>query len=185
MPIYTRTGDKGKTSLANGQRVSKTDCLVEVFGDLDEFNSLLGVCLNYAKTPQVKVIFPFLQDRVFNLGSHIAGAKKGTFREITKMDVFKLEKEIDRVESKLPKLRNFIIPGGSLSGAFIHLARTVCRRVERHLVKGVFPSKKYDPVVYAFINRTSDLLFVLARLENKNAQITEKYWNLAKINKNP
>lgn len=178
MSIYTRTGDKGKTSLANGKRVYKTDCLVEIFGNLDELNSLLGLCLNLVKSNESKLIIPKLQSYIFSLGSQIAQARPGTFEEITNEEIKKLELYIDRVEKKLPKLRNFILPGGCASAAYLHLARSVCRRAERSVVATIKPKHRDQENFIPFINRVSDLLFVLARLENKISKNKEIYWNI-------
>lgn len=180
MRIYTRTGDKGQTSLANGKRVSKTNCLVEIFGNLDELNSLLGICLNLVKSKEAKIIIPKFQNYIFSLGSQIALARPGTFEEITGENVKELEIYIDRVEKKLPRLKNFVLPGGTPSAAFLHLARAVCRRAERTVVTTIKPKLNNQKNLIPFINRVSDLLFVLARLENKLAKGKEIYWNRAK-----
>lgn len=177
MSIYTRGGDKGKTALANGKRVAKINCLIEIFGNLDELNSLLGICLNLTKSKEAKLIIPKLQNSIFSLGSQIAKARPGTFQEVTGYAVKELEIYIDRVEKNLRKINKFILPGGSLSAAFLHLARAVCRRAERTLVETIKTPKKDEKYLIPFLNRMSDLLFVLARLENKTKKTKEIYWN--------
>lgn len=177
MRIYTRTGDKGQTSLANGQRVPKTDCLIEIFGNLDELNSLFGICLNQVKSSEAKVIIPKLQSYIFSLGSQIAKARPNTFQKITAKEVKELEVYIDRVENKLSNINKFILPGGSTSAAFLHLARSVCRRAERTVVATIKAKDPDQNNLIPFINRVSDLLFVLARLENKLSKNKEIYWN--------
>lgn len=177
MTIYTRGGDKGKTSLANGKRVAKSNCLVAIFGDLDELNSLLGVCLNLVKTKHSKGVIARLQNYIFSLGSQVARARPGSFQEITAKEVRELELEIDSVEAQLGKINKFILPGGAPSAAFLHLARSVCRRAERSLIESVKNPKKNGQYLIPFVNRMSDLLFVLARFENKNLFSKEIYWN--------
>ena len=176
MPIYTRTGDKGQTSLANGQRVKKTDCLVEIFGNLDELNCLLGIAQNFVKTRQAKSTLPHIQNLLFNVGAQIAQAPKRSFRAVIQKDVDDLERGINKIETRLTPLKNFILPGGLKSASFLHLSRAVCRRVERSLIKDLNPKQIVNPNLLPFINRLSDYLFVLARLENKKISAKEVLW---------
>lgn len=141
MKIYTKTGDKGKTSLASGKRVFKNDPRIEAYGNLDELNSLIGIVRALKISKKTDGILEKIQRDIFS----------------PEKDTVFLEKSIDEISASLPPLRNFILPTGSLAGSFLHLARAVCRRAERKLI----PSP--------YLNRLSDLLFVLARFENKRA----------------
>lgn len=180
MSIYTRTGDLGKTSLGGGIRISKSNCLIGIFGDLDEFNSLLGLVLNYAKTKEAKLILPKVQGFLLNLGAEISRSSRGTFSKISQRDVKDLEDAIDGIEKKLPQLKNFILPGGSPSGAWLHLARALCRRLERGLVQGKTSRRPIESHSLAFINRLSDFLYVLARWENLKSKSRETVWPVQK-----
>lgn len=180
MKIYTKTGDKGETSLFGGQRVSKDDLRLEAYGTVDELNSIIGVVLAETANKEIIEILTQVQNDLFTLGSDLATPlekvnKNFVIPRINKDKIEKLETFIDSIEYKLPELRNFILPGGSKAASFLHLARTVCRRGER---KAVTLAKNVDigsnPVVY--LNRLSDLLFVLSRFENLSSNHPDIEW---------
>lgn len=178
MKIYTRTGDKGDTSLFGGRRVPKDDLRIEAFGTVDELNSVIGVCRALGPRREAGQILEQIQRDLFTLGAELASpgkAGKIRFERIGAPDITRLERHIDALETKLDSLRNFILPGGSEPAAMIHFARTVCRRAERRVVELSHGERlgKF-PVVY--LNRLSDLLFTLARWENARARIPETKW---------
>ena len=175
MKIYTKTGDKGETSLLGGTRVSKAHQKLEAYGTVDDLNSNIGMIAALNKEHA-----PFLMDiqhRLFNIGSLLATEKEVNFElpSISEEDIVLLEKEIDKLNENLPVLKNFILPGGSDSSAQSHIARCVCRRAERRVV--ALDQKAYS-VLVQYLNRLSDYLFVLSRdllrLENKQEVIWEK-----------
>jgi cob(I)alamin adenosyltransferase len=157
--IYTRTGDDGATGLADGSRTGKGALRIEVIGLLDELNALLGLMATYPDTEPEHRLVRGLQNSLFELGSELA--RPGSAR-ITAGAVALLEQEIDRIDAELPALRNFILPGGSRAGALCHLARTVCRRAERGLFR-LAGEEEVNSSSLRYLNRLSDLLFVLAR----------------------
>ena len=165
MRIYTKTGDKGETSLFGGQRVPKDTLRIEAYGTVDELNSMIGIVLADMPPPEV-------------LGADLATPRSVAARRVRRIgqrDVRTLEKHIDRIETQLTTLRTFILPGGSPAGAQLHLARTICRRAERIVVR-VSRSEDIGEKITTFLNRLSDLLFVLARLTNRAAGIPEIRW---------
>lgn len=173
MSIYTRTGDKGMTSLFGGKRVFKCEELVDVYGSLDELNSWIGLIASEMKSADVRKFLEHTQSDLFTIGSTLAGWK-GDLTTLPQR-VNEMETRIDVMETGLPSLRNFILPGGSTLGSFIHIARGICRRVERDAV-ALSKKQKVDPRILIYLNRFSDLLFVLARSINKNDQIEEVAW---------
>ena len=179
MKIYTRTGDQGQTLLRRGRKVGKSDCLVKSLGDLDELNSLLGLSLAFSRNRITRKVLSLLQNRIFNVGAELSGwepAGSSNFRKIEQSDVEQLETYIDQIEKDLKPLKNFILPGGSKSAAFLHVARSVSRRTERTLVELSLRKKMRNPFLLPFLNRISDLLFVLTRVENKKSEKSEKLW---------
>jgi len=180
MKIYTRTGDSGETSLLGGTRVSKADPRVCAYGDVDELNACLGViCSQPDIKPEVVELLTRVQRDLFAIGARLAdpGGRRGNRSDktlLTEADIQRLEEWIDRYEVELPALRRFILPGGSPGGALFHLARTVCRRAERSVVSLGF--EHVDTHVITYLNRLSDLLFVLARLVNHRAGRPEPEW---------
>ena len=159
MPIYTRIGDKGDTITLSGKKVSKDDPRVEAYGLVDELNASIGVAMAFSDDNEIKEVLSIAQKDLFIIGAELAiekGAKK-----LTPSKTEKLEKSIDKIEPKLPYLANFVIPGGSKTAALLHHARTISRRAERRIVSA---SKivKINPEILKYINRLSDLLFVLA-----------------------
>jgi cob(I)alamin adenosyltransferase len=177
--IYTRTGDRGETGLFDGTRVPKSDARVDAYGEVDELNALVGVVRAGGPDADIDEALGRLQRDLFALGARLADpaeriADRVSKASLTTEDVTQLETWIDRFEADLPPLRRFILPGGSAPGAMLHLARTVCRRAERRIV-GLGPAA-VDPVLVAYVNRLSDLLFVMARLVNKRAGVPESEW---------
>lgn len=178
--IYTRTGDKGETGLVGGTRVSKDSTRVEAYGSVDEINSALGVARSALSDNEISSVLEELQKDLFVAGADLAGDKGGKggkeVPRITRERVFELERIIDRFESELPPLHVFILPGGSRAGASLHFVRTVTRRAERRIVT---LSRKEDinEQLIPYINRLSDLLFVLARVVNHREKQTEVEWH--------
>jgi cob(I)alamin adenosyltransferase len=179
MKIYTKTGDQGNTSLYDGSKVSKDHLLLECIGELDELNSELGcvlACLDESFGTIVSLV-QRTQSSLFDLGALIAHPnhpekKKLTFDETGAL-THELEMAIDEMTAPLPKLTNFILPGGNQTMAFIHKARTVCRRVERRMVALKSNDMVLDPACYVYINRLSDFLFTLARYAGHLLQVPE------------
>jgi cob(I)alamin adenosyltransferase len=175
MKIYTKTGDKGTTSLIYGQRVAKNDGRVEAYGSCDETNSMIGLALSYLKDTQFEEkssvinIFNKIQKTLFHVGAELATPTgKEVKWKLRDEDIAELEKQIDEWDSVLPSLTNFILPGGHPSGAALHVARTVVRRAER---TAVTLGDDVNPLVLSYLNRLSDFLFVAARFVN--AQLGE------------
>jgi len=180
MKIYTRTGDAGGTALFGGARVLKNDPRVAAYGDIDELNACLGVVRAQADVPaDIASLLEGVQKDLFAIGARLAdpserNVKRGEKVVVSDADIQRLEDAIDRFESGLPALRRFILPGGSPVGAQLHVARTVCRRAERAVVAlGV---DQIDARLLAYVNRLSDLLFVLARAVNHGAAQPEVEW---------
>lgn len=169
MKIYTKTGDKGKTSLCDGEKVSKSSLRVAAYGDIDELSSAIGFAITMNRSRNLKKMLEEVQCDLFVIASHVASCKKEShdvLPQFTLDKVTKLEKFIDDLTEKLPKLTRFIIPGGTKGAAAIHMARTTCRRAERTCVKLSEEQYLYEPVL-PYLNRLSDLLFVMARAANK------------------
>jgi cob(I)alamin adenosyltransferase len=178
MKIYTKTGDTGETGLFRGPRVSKCDSRVEAYGNVDECNSVLGLALCFIAHPQIRTVVEQIQQDLFEVGADLATPpqdENDASWRIDKNMTIDLENTIDRFEQDLPPLQNFILPGGSIAGAFLHNARTVCRRAERSVTK-LANEQKINPEVLRYLNRLSDLLFVLARAENHRAGSPETIW---------
>lgn len=177
--IYTKTGDLGDTGLFDGTRVSKADPRVDAYGEIDELNAWLGMVRANGVDPQVGERLEQLQKDLFAVGATLADprhriAERVTKALITDHDIARLEGWIDEFEKELTPLRRFILAGGSTAGAGLHVARTVCRRAERRMVS--LGETAVDPVVLIFVNRLSDLLFVMARLVNARAGLPETEW---------
>ena len=165
--IYTKTGDKGKTSLIGGTKVYKSDLRIEAYGTVDELNSFIGLCLDHLKTHNLNNILPEVQDRLFTIGSALAcDPEKETKLKIPDLheaDIVLLEKEIDRMNEELPVMKSFILPAGHVTVSSLHIARTVCRRAERCCVKMQKKEMEVSSLIIKYLNRLSDYLFVLAR----------------------
>ncbi|MGK9368065.1 cob(I)yrinic acid a,c-diamide adenosyltransferase [Melioribacter sp. Ez-97] len=177
MKIYTKTGDKGTTSLLGGERVFKDDPRLNAYGTVDELNSLLGLAITEIENTELIEVLRGIQDELFELGADLAAPANSNVKidRINIANAERLERLIDKFEERLPALKNFILPGGGKAGALLHYARTVCRRAEREtaaLMKGV----EMDSAVLVYLNRLSDLLFVLARYSNQIDGAPEIIW---------
>lgn len=180
MPIYTKTGDKGKTSLFSGKRVWKDDMRINAYGTLDELNSAIGIILSFntKKTKENKYITRILlsiQKAIFPICSYLADLPDTLSDIDLNKKIQKLEKEIDYMTKKMPELSNFILPGGGVVGAHLHLARTVSRRAERKIIK-LHKKEPVDIRVIQYVNRLSDLFFTLARYANHIEKKKETTW---------
>jgi cob(I)alamin adenosyltransferase len=178
--IYTRQGDDGMTSLGSKQRVPKESLRVSAYGTVDELNSQIGVAVAFGLAPRLAETLPVIQNELFHLGSDLAFTEedKQTYKipEIAPRHVAALEKLIDELNEVVGPLENFILPGGSLGAAQLHVARTVCRRAERETV-ALTRSEAVGAQVIPYLNRLSDLLFVMARYENNQRDIPEPLWD--------
>jgi cob(I)alamin adenosyltransferase len=178
MKIYTRTGDAGETSLFDGTRVAKDDARVEAYGDIDELNAWLGLARSALGERDLDEELARIQRDLFAVGAELADpaariAARVTKAFITEADVARLEHTIDHLELELDPLRRFILAGGSPPGASLHVARAVCRRAERRIVSLQPPA---SAMVLRYVNRLSDLLFVVARVVNKRGGVPEIEW---------
>jgi cob(I)alamin adenosyltransferase len=176
MAIYTKKGDRGETALydplaASTKRISKDSARINAIGAVDELNSSLGIAISGSSDKTLKALIKEVQNNLFNIGAILAGAKVTFTSPKTK----KLEKIIERLEAKLPVLKTFIIPGGSETAARLFFARALVRRAERALV-ALNKAEEIKPEVLIYINRLSDLLFMLAREQNFKAKILEQTW---------
>lgn len=182
MKIYTKTGDHGETGLFDGTRVAKNAARVEAYGEVDELNAVLGMALAFIRDDEeIRTCLLTIQRDLFVLGAHLADpsmrveAKRGSKASLTAEQVTQLEQWIDHFETLLPPLRQFILPGGSKGGATLQLARTVCRRAERRVVS-LSAEVEVDALILTYLNRLSDFLFVVARLESQRRNYTEIPW---------
>jgi len=177
--IYTKAGDTGETSLLGGTRVSKDHRRVAAYGEVDETNAALGAVRSAARRSLGRLVHS-LQKDLFAIGAHLADpshqvAARRDKAALLPAHVRRLERRIDRCEALLPPLRSFVLPGGTQTAALLHQARSVCRRAERAVVS-LAREAPVDPLVVPYLNRLSDLLFVLARLENHRAGVVEERW---------
>ena len=179
MKIYTKTGDRGDTGLFGGARVSKASLRVETYGEVDELNSVLGLVLTEPFDAEVTTLLARVQSRLFDIGAELATAPDSKVELgialLGEDEVRELEQAIDRCEAQLPPLKSFVMPGGSRAAAYLHLARTVCRRAERRLV-ALGEHERVRPEALRFLNRLSDALFVFARFANHRAGISDVPW---------
>lgn len=178
--IYTRTGDDGTTALGSRERTTKDSNRVAAYGDVDELNSILGIALAHGLSPKSTEVLLVIQNELFNLGSELAFPDdpngSHSVPKIEERHVEKLELVIDETQKEVGPLRNFILPGGSVAAAQLHQARTVCRRAERSVVK-LIGEEAIGDFVLSYLNRLSDVLFVLARYENKEQGIKDQLWD--------
>lgn len=183
MKIYTKTGDKGTTSLVGGSRVPKNHVRLEAYGTLDELNAHLGVLLTYITEDSDKKDVVWVQGMLLVIGALLATeADSPLISSLTKMkqeDVTRLERAIDIIQAELPRLKSFILPNGSRGGAVCHVCRTVCRRAERRVLDMVSNKIHVDELAISFLNRLSDYLFVLSRKMNRSAGYMDFFWNNA------
>ena len=173
--IYTRTGDKGDTSLFGGTRVSKNDPRIEAYGTIDELNSLLGLCRSAKLPAPIETQLDRVQSDLFDIGAYLAAPGSDRFPSVSPDRVADLERAIDEMEDTLQPLKTFIVPGGSEPAARLHVARTVCRRAERRVIALEDDSEEMLMTI-AYLNRLSDFLFVAARRTNHAAGIADTPW---------
>jgi cob(I)alamin adenosyltransferase len=174
--IYTRTGDAGTTGLGDGSRVSKNSLRIEAIGSVDELNSAIGVLLAETLAETVRRCLLDVQHDLFDLGGELSIPG---YTSIGDSHVARLEGVLDRFNADLPALKEFILPGGSRAAALCHVARTVCRRAERRVV-ALVAAEPLSPALQRYLNRLSDLLFVLCRVLNRDAGVTDVYWQKGK-----
>lgn len=176
MKIYTRTGDKGQTSLFGGKRVSKASSRVDAYGTVDELNSLIGVVIAHLAIKHTKISKELtrIQNDLFDVGASLANPNAKP-QESLRRRVEEFEHLIDDLTKKMPEIRNFILPGGGKVGSLLHTARTICRRAERKLV-ALLEKDMVDDAVIVYINRLSDLLFTMARYVNQKENKKETVW---------
>jgi cob(I)alamin adenosyltransferase len=174
--IYTRGGDKGQTSLGDGSRVSKLDGRIEAFGAVDELNAALGVVLAGDLPSELREVLVRVQNELFDLGADLSvpAGVEGRLR-VEQSLVDRLERDCDRFNAELPELRSFVLPGGTEAAARLHVARTLCRRAERDALRAA-AGQELGPLVVVYLNRLSDLLFILARAANALAGVGEPLW---------
>ena len=180
MKIYTKTGDAGKTSLIGGTKVLKNNPRIEAYGTVDELNSYMGLVSDFCKDDHAKNILKEIQDRLFTIGSELAcdPDKKinMSIPDLHESDIELLEKEMDEMDKELPVMKNFILPGGSPSVSFMHVARCVCRRAERCCINLMENDGNVNPLIIKYINRLSDYLFMLARYTGMKNNTLEIIW---------
>jgi cob(I)alamin adenosyltransferase len=178
--LYTRKGDDGTTALGGGQRVPKDAARVNAYGTVDELNAALGLALAHGLSPRLTEILPVIQNELFHLGSDLAFVEddktKYQLPQIEERHIEQLERWLDELNDVVGPLENFILPGGSSGAAQLHVARTVCRRAER-AVATLAHAEPIGRWVAAYLNRLSDLLFVMPRYENKQRGVSEALWN--------
>lgn len=176
--IYTKTGDKGQTSLIGGTRIPKFDIRIEAYGTVDELNSNIGLVRDQEIDENSKTILIEIQDRLFTIGSLLAAdpvKSKMVLPQISETDIVLLEKEIDAMNEHLPEMKSFVLPGGHSTISFCHLARCVCRRAERCVLR-LNEEQPVDELIYKYLNRLSDYLFVLSRKFTQDLKAIETPW---------
>jgi len=180
LKIYTKTGDKGNTSLIGGTKVPKSHLRIEAYGTVDELNSWIGLVNDQIKIKHENKILKEIQDRLFTIGSSLAcdpeKEPKLKIPDLGELDILALEKEIDKMNGKLPPMKSFVLPGGHPAVSSAHVARCVCRRAERLTVALQQHKMFVDPLVIKYLNRLSDYLFVLARYIGKRLKVKEIPW---------
>ena len=175
MKIYTRAGDQGQTSLFGGARVAKNDARIEAYGTVDELSSHLGVARASSIPADVDRMLDQVQRDLFDVGAHLASPGTSRFAGVDVTRITELESAIDAMERELAPLKNFILPGGTLAAAQLHVGRTVCRRAER-LVVALGAETPATLSTIAYLNRLSDYLFVAARFANARAGVPDVEW---------
>jgi cob(I)alamin adenosyltransferase len=181
MKIYTKTGDKGTTSLISGRRVSKANLRIESYGTVDELNSYIGMLRDQKELAHRKEILIEIQDRLFTIGSLLASDPKKASHipipQIDETDITDLEVAIDVMNEELPPMTHFILPGGHQAVSFCHLARTVCRRAERRCIElHTSEDEQIDEIIIRYMNRLSDYIFVLSRMTSHEVKADEIAW---------
>jgi cob(I)alamin adenosyltransferase len=178
MKIYTKTGDKGQTSLLSGNRVSKYNIRIEAYGTVDELNSFIGFLRSLDIDENSKQLLILIQNCLFSIGSTLSldeNINNIQIPRISESDIEILEKEMDRIEESVPKLKNFLLPGGHVSVGMTHICRSVCRRAERLIVR-LSEEVEIDKLTIIYINRLSDYFFMLSRKFMKDFEIEEVIW---------
>ncbi len=175
MKIYTKIGDQGKTTFFGCGMVEKSDSRIEAFGALDELNSIIGVTLCFVEDEKIRSLLMKIQNDLFTVGADLAGSSlsAGSLPRINEEHVREVEAVIDELEEKLGMPNKFILPGGTVSSSFLHLCRTITRRAERSLVAAK-STINLNPAMLKYINRLSDMLYVLARQANKELEVKEQ-----------
>jgi cob(I)alamin adenosyltransferase len=179
MKIYTKTGDSGQTGLFGGPRVSKCDLRIEAYGEVDELNAVLGLARTGSLSSEIDALLAHVQHELFAVGAELAtpDPNKHNTALIGQLHIAALEQAIDHFEANLQPLTQFILPGGTPGAAALHVARTVCRRAERRVVAlAEQPEETISPRLIIYLNRLSDLLFVLARVANASAGVPDVAW---------
>ena len=178
MKIYTRTGDKGSTSLLGGKRVSKSDTRIAAYGDVDELNSYLGLLADHKENENRNLFLKAIQEQLFIVGSILATEPGKSFDyipEITEVQIKDIEDQIDLMNEELPEMRHFILPGGHSLVSFTHIARCVCRRAERSVAL-LMEKENVEQIILSYLNRLSDYLFVLSRKVGHELGVEERLW---------
>lgn len=176
--IYTKTGDKGQTSLIGGTRIPKFDIRIEAYGSVDELNSFIGLVRDQPVDEHTRSILIETQDRLFTIGSLLAAdpqKNKMQLPQVSEEDILLLEKEIDAMNAVLPEMKSFVLPGGHTTVSFCHVARCVCRRAERSVLK-LNEREPVNELIYKYLNRLSDYLFVLSRKMTHDLRVSETPW---------
>ena len=177
--VYTKTGDKGITSLIGGTRVKKSDIRINSYGTVDELNSFIGLLVTYIEEQETIDLLAEMQNVLFNIGCNLAMGDnfKKELKEsvVTNKLIENVENAIDRMQAAIPELKSFVIPGGSRSASIAHVCRTVCRRAER-LIIALDETSEVDKNLLAYINRLSDYFFILSRYLNNIEKVAEKIW---------
>ena len=180
MKIYTKTGDKGTTSLIGGTKVSKSHLRIEAYGTVDELNSYIGLCRDILTDENSIAVLQEIQDRLFTIGSALAcdpeKETKMKIPDLKEADISLLEKGIDQMNDRLPDVKSFILPGGHPSISHLHIARCVCRRAERCCVRLESENNEVELLIIKYLNRLSDYLFVLARYTGHLRNIADIPW---------
>ena len=178
LKIYTKLGDKGETSLLGGSKVPKYHDRIEAYGTLDELNSFVGLVRDHLDHTEIVDFIKHIQDRIFTIEAHLAAETRQASDHLPKMkegDITDVEKAIDRMEAELPPISNFVLPGGHPAVSYAHVARTICRRSERAVIK-LAESVTIDPLIIQYLNRLSDYFFVLSRYLTKYFDAQETIW---------
>ncbi len=178
MKIYTKTGDQGQTGLLGGDRVSKDSLRIHAIGEIDELNAYVGVCCLVVEDDTLKSMLIRVQNHLFDIGSELACPPNGKFdfTSVSASQISQLERELDEMEAELPPLKQFILPGGSVPSAHLHLLRTICRRAER----AILALHSINPVrseLIIYVNRLSDWIFCISRLVNHRLGVEEQKWS--------
>lgn len=180
MKIYTKTGDKGTTSLIGGTKVSKAHLRIEAYGTVDELNSYIGLCKDLLSDNNSNAVLQEVQDRLFTIGAALAcdpeKETKLNIPDLKEEDITLLEQEIDKMNEQLPPMKSFVLPGGHPTVSHTHISRCICRRAERCCVRLEAEQNEVEPIIIKYLNRLSDYLFVLARYTAHQLKVEEIPW---------